>query len=672
VSVGDAQDRNREAVAGQAYKIDLSRDAVMIAANAPAGLFYGAVTFVQLLKPRDGVLMLPEGHIEDWPDLELRHIYWDDAHQLDRLESLKHAIRQAALFKINGFTIKLEGHFQYRSVPALVEPQALTPAELQELTDYGLRYHVQLVPYLDAPAHIAFILKHPEYAKLRAFPESNYELCATNPDSYKLMFGMFQDLLDATKGVDYFYLSTDEPYYIGMADNAQCREAARAKELGSVGKLLAEFVTKTANYLHERGRTVIFWGEYPMKSGDIPSLPSHLVNGEVYGPEFDSVFKKHGIREMIYTSSEGVEPLFPEYFPLPPSKRVHEGRGGSRRVAETFNKITFDSARRDAELIGSVNAGWADEGLHAETFWLGYASSAAAAWHPGSPDPAETMDTFYPLFYGHGVHNMNRAYELMSTQAQFWADSWDTGPSQARKPIWGNSEGIFTPPHPAHDQSLPLPPAPGADLAYHSEWAKENARRIELASDFLLENDELLGILHDNLPRADRNGYNLEVYLSIAHLYRHNLDMLRTVARMDHLLHSTAEKAGKGQHKEALESMDQVLELARSVQYSRNRALADAIKTWEKSSWPRGSEANGRRFLHELDDVKDHLPDRTADRSYLVYRELILPFGEWVGQVRAARDQFALAHNLPARQYQFDWKNLNPVYKDAVSEIPLE
>ena len=87
---------------------------------------------------------------------------------------------------------------------------------------------------------------------------------------------MFQDLLDANKGVKYFYLSTDEPYYIGMADNAQCQEAARAKELGSVGKLLAEFTTRTANYLHDRGRTVVFWGEFPMKPDDLASAaPSY-------------------------------------------------------------------------------------------------------------------------------------------------------------------------------------------------------------------------------------------------------------------------------------------------------------------------------------------------------------------------------------------------------------
>jgi hypothetical protein len=660
--VGEAQDRNRDVLATQAYKIQLSRDRVTISANAPAGLYYGVVTFVQLLKPRDGSLLFPEGEIEDWPDLQMRQLYWDDAHHLDRIDVLKQAIRQAAFFKMNGFAIKLEGHFQYASAPALVEPQALSPAQFQELTDYGLRHHVQLIPYLDAPGHIAFILKHPEYAGLREYGASNYELCATNPDSFKLLFGMFQDLLDANKGVEYFYLSTDEPYYIGLADNANCREAIRAKELGSVGKLLAEFTTKTANYLHDRGRTVVFWGEFPLKPDDLAALPSHIVNGETYGPQFDPLFRKQGIRQMIYSSTEGEEKLFPEYFPLPASRRLHPDRPAARRVTETFQKISFDPARKYADLMGSINAGWADMGLHTETFWLGYATSAAAAWHPGTPDPAESIASFYPLFYGPRVSQMDRVYQLMSGQAQFWSDSWETAPANARKPIWGNSNGPFEQPRPARDQNIPLPPVPATDLAYRSEWAAQNSARLQLASEFLVQNDELLGLLHDNLPRADLNSYNLEVLLSIAQICRQNLEMLPGIARMEASLRSAADAASKNQAKQAVASLDQVLRQAKLIRYARNRVLTDATHTWYKSWLPRVAEANGRRFLHELDDVKDHLPDRTVDMSYLVYRELFLPLGEWVEQVRTVRNQFAAAHGLPPQNEHFDWKDLSPVY----------
>ena len=253
VAIGDTADRDHVALAEQAYFLALKPQSISIRANASTGLFYGVETLIQLIRSRDGQFHLPDADITDWPDLQLRIIYWDDAHHLEHLDVLEAAIRQAAFYKINGFSIKLEGHFQYKSAAPIVEPYALSPAELQELTDFGLRYHVQVIPYLDGPAHDAFVLKHPEYAALREYPESNYEFCNTNTDTYQLFNWMFDDLLEANKGSKYFVLSTDEPHYVGLANNAQCGEADRAKELGRVGKLLANFVTKTASYLHERG-----------------------------------------------------------------------------------------------------------------------------------------------------------------------------------------------------------------------------------------------------------------------------------------------------------------------------------------------------------------------------------------------------------------------------------
>src|ERR1035438_512055 len=231
VPVGQAQYSDKDALEEQAYRIDLHPGNIAITANASTGLFYGVDTFIQLLRPETGTLSLPEGTIEDWPDLQFRMIYWDDAHHLEKMDELERAMQQAAFYKVNGFVIKLDGHFQYESAPAAVEPYALSPSQLQELTDYGLRHHIELIPYLDGPAHIAFLLKHPEYEKLREFPDSNFEICATNPESYKLLTGMYQNLLDANRGAKHFFLSTDEPYYLGLAHISQCNASDLAKSL---------------------------------------------------------------------------------------------------------------------------------------------------------------------------------------------------------------------------------------------------------------------------------------------------------------------------------------------------------------------------------------------------------------------------------------------------------
>src|SRR5262249_14269675 len=153
----------------------------------------------------------------------------------------------------------------------------------------------------------------------------------------------------------------------------------------------------------------------------------------------------------------------------------------------------------------------------------------------------------------------------MSTQAQVWADSWDTIQSTARKGIWGFSAGIYKERRPARDQSMPLPPAPASDLSYKSDWSQANARRLQLAEDALAENEELLGLLHENLKRADLHRYNLEVYISIAGIYRQNLEMLRSLGRIDGMLTTASAAAGKNQARQAIQSIDRALDAAQAI-----------------------------------------------------------------------------------------------------------
>lgn len=660
--------KNGSALAEQAYRLTLTGNQIALTGNTSTGLFYGIGTLVQLLKARNGQLWLPEAQIDDWPDLELRIIYWDDAHHLEPLDVLKAALRQASFFKINGFALKLEGHFQFAHAQPIVEPYALSPAQLQELTDYGLQYHVQVIPYLDGPAHDSFILKHPEYADLREYPASNYEFCSTNPKTYQLLEGMFADLLAANRGGKYFVLSTDEPYYVGLAHNSQCDEASRATELGSVGKLLAEFITKTASYLHAHGRQVIFWGEYPLKPADIASLPPYLINGEVYGPQFDPVFKAHGIRQMVYTYTEAEEQLFPQYYILPSSERVHPAPNEPGRVESMLDSISFasvaslsstrpDSARpSEADVIGVIVAGWGDAGLHPETFWLGYAAGPSAGWHPG-PSPQELQSTFYSLFYGSNAADMGRLYQLMSEGAQFWQDSWETGPSSARTPIFGNSFAVFNPPQPARDQYLPPLPVPSPDLLHlTSDWRAQNRQRLMLAGNALARNDELFDLLQLNAQRVQFGHYNLQVFLSLAAIYRQNLTMLQDLGDIADALQQASTNAGSAEAQKAVTSLDHALDIAQRIREQRNQVLKDATATWSQSWLPRVAAANGRAYLDQVDDVKDHQPVRTVDMSYLVYRELLYPLEDWASQVAAMRNQYAHANHLPARDFHLNWR----------------
>ncbi len=49
------------------------------------------------------------------------------------------------------------------------------------------------------------------------------------------------------------------------------------------------------------------------------------------------------------------------------------------------------------------------------------------------------------------------------------------------------------------------------------------------------------------------------------------------------------------------------------------------------------------------------------DMTYLIYRELLYPLGDWAAQVRAVRNHYAEGHGLRARTGQWNWKDLSPV-----------
>jgi N-acetyl-beta-hexosaminidase len=238
----------------QAYRIEASRERIALVGNARPGLFYAVQTFLQLLAG-PGV---PLGTITDWPQYEIRAIHWDTKHHQDRMETLKRFLDWMARFKLNAVSFELEDKFEYPSHPVIGCPGAFTTAQLQELADYGLARHVQIVPNVQAPAHMCHVLKHAEFAHLRC-DGSNYQICMDEPEARRLIFDMYDDLCQATRGVRYFHVSTDEVYYAGICQKHRLPYNPVNRSLTWV-----DFVNAAHEHLASKGRQVIVWAEFPL------------------------------------------------------------------------------------------------------------------------------------------------------------------------------------------------------------------------------------------------------------------------------------------------------------------------------------------------------------------------------------------------------------------------
>ncbi len=637
-----------EETKAQAYRLSIAPGRIEIAGNGDAGLFYGAQTLVQLVKRGPGgSLLLPECEIEDWPRLALRFLHWDTKHHQDRLPTLKRYIDWAARFKANMIGFELEDKFAYPSNPVIGAPGAFTAAELQEIVDYGLERFVQVVPVVQAPSHFAYVLKHPQFAHLRA-DGNNYMACLCLEETYKLIFQMYDDLIAATRGVDYFFVSTDEIYYAGIGSN--CKRPYTPENRSAAW---ADFAIRARNHLAQRGRRMLAWLEYPLLAKDLERMPADVIDGVVGEEEFVEIEKRKRMRQLAYVSLQGAEFLFPDHLAiesLPAGTEMGEFEAvfTSGRLAAAHNSIAKGRAI-GMNPIGAFGAAWDDSGLHNETFWLGWSAAAGWAWHPGTPAPEQQAAEFMQIYYGPDASGMIEVYRSMQRQARAWQRTWDRVVSRVRGPGYGNSDGkgIGTA---RHDLTLEPPPLPQPDsLAFEPRFTVRYKAWLAEAATLSLQNDQLRHALHASLLSIRRNSYNIEVLLALADFIGHHWNLLNALAGAERELAAAAGAASKGRHEEAVGHLVAAHNRVARAESGGIAVFRLLTGVFEKSRFPKGREAGGRKFVHVLDDTKDHWADRTPDLGYMFAPESSIGLSRWRAELSKRTRDYAGRHKVPVR-----------------------
>jgi len=632
----------------QAYHLEIAPGRIQITANGDPGLLYGVQTLVQLIRANErGELAAPVCTIDDWPRLALRFLHWDTKHHQDRLPTLKRYIDWAVRFKANMIGFELEDKFAYPSNPIIGSPGAFTPAELQEIVNYGLERFVQVVPVIQSPAHLSYVLKHPQFAHLRA-DGNNYQSDLCNEETYKLIFQMYDDVIAATKGVDYFFVSTDEVYYAGIGKSCKLPYTPENRS-----KAWADFAIRARDHLAKHNRRMLAWIEYPLLDKDIERIPNDVIDGVVGEESFVPIQKKKGMRQLLYTSTQGAEFLFPDHLAiesLPPGLEMGEFESvfTSGRMSMLYDSIV-NSRVWQLNPIGAFAAAWGDSGLHNETFWLGWSAVARWAWQPGTPGPEQHAAEFMNVYYGPRTEGMIEVYRNMQRQARAWQRAWDRVVSRVRKPGYGNSDGpgIGTA---RQDLTLTPPPLPDAvSLAFTPRFAAKYKGLVAEAPAQRLQNDQLQHALAANMLRASRNQYNLEVFLTLARFTGHHWDLISALAAAESDLSKAAAAAAKN---DAAQAVGHLVAAHNRVARTERDSLAIRrylTSVWEKSRYAKGREAGGRKFVHVLDDTKDHFADRTPDLGYMFQPEQSVRLAEWRASLSKITNDYAKRHNVAVR-----------------------
>jgi hexosaminidase len=594
VKSGTVETGGEKEIEKQAYRLVIKPDEITITGNAPAGLFYGVQTLVQLVKEKkDGSKMIPECTITDWPSMKIRMIHWDTKNHQDRMETLKRYLDWSARFKINGIAFEVWDKFEFPSHPIIGAPNAFTPKQLQELVDYGLERHIQIVPDMQAPAHFSWVLKHDEFDYLRSGLRPYSEACVCDERTYDLIFELYTDLINATKGVEYFLASTDELFTVGSCDKCDKPYTPENKSL-----YFAEYVNRADEFLRSKGRKTIAWLEMPLLTKHVELINPEVIDGVGRGhlgyfvdnEEFIEEENKRGIQLINYAPIQGGMALFPDYF------------YDRRRLNEAYYELSYSKTLK-GDVIGSFIAAWDDRGLHNETFWLGWATGAQYSWTPGIPSVAQNVSEFMKVYYGQDAVDMEKVYRTLEKGARFYEASMDRMPASdirrsgidwggpENKSYRGEFEGRF------HIPSLP--PLPNMNsMTYEPAYGEKYAEEIERARELRDGNEQITEQIHKNMSITGRNDYNLRVFLALADYQRHHLDLILDLANVQNQFEA-AHRNALDDPPLAIVQLTGASDAIAQIIEDRKTMYQSLKEVYEVSQFPKGQSVGGKKFVQQ-------------------------------------------------------------------------
>lgn len=241
----------------EGYILIVSSKQVIIAGSDDKGALYGCQTLRQLIRNNKGTVEIPEVEIKDWPDMKFRGFYVEGGgRHLKDIEEMKRLIRDVySYFKGNAIVFEMSGwnEFKWKSHPEMSAPDALPIEDLISIAEYAKKFKLNFIPGVFTYGKVGPLLRiHPEIAEDPDWQKSkNNSYCPNKPETYKLIFDMMQEIIDAAKP-NMMHIGHDEICGIGRC--SVCKKIPP-------GDLFAQDVNKIANWLKERNVETIIWGD---------------------------------------------------------------------------------------------------------------------------------------------------------------------------------------------------------------------------------------------------------------------------------------------------------------------------------------------------------------------------------------------------------------------------
>jgi hypothetical protein len=219
-SAGIEQDFNQIKYDG--FIVLVKKEKTLIAAKEKRGLLYGVQAFLDMIKASSsdvGPAVIREAKIIDWPQANIR-FFVHAMHSFGPSSRYNPEFYAKMLdnfpmrFRYNGFFFEFGDYYQWKTLE-IGNPFAWSKQDYEGIVDFINERYSPVMPFVQSLGHMDWwLLKHEIAASWREDGGKN-AFCTRHPDSYKILFGLFQEMLNVCNrnpeyAPRYFHTSLDE------------------------------------------------------------------------------------------------------------------------------------------------------------------------------------------------------------------------------------------------------------------------------------------------------------------------------------------------------------------------------------------------------------------------------------------------------------------------------
>lgn len=252
-------------IKNEGYAINIG-NYIEINADNEHGVFYGTRSLLQIFKNTDSINF---GNAIDFPDYPERAMMIDNGRKYFSIDWIKNHIRILSYFKMNYLHFHISDNQDFRleskKFPDIMSDDYYSIEEIKDLIQFAKKHHIQIVPEIDMPGHMAAILKN--YSDKYALIDKNgfiYNsmIDITKTDARQFMKEIIEEFIDVFPS-KYWHLGADEYIYDNFDNFPQFSIFANEKYGNNAlpSDTYFDFINWANDLVRSHGKTMRIWND---------------------------------------------------------------------------------------------------------------------------------------------------------------------------------------------------------------------------------------------------------------------------------------------------------------------------------------------------------------------------------------------------------------------------